>query len=51
MDSKHKNIVVICGARCVSQKDGKCRNEFIKVAAAVIGNDGQCVRFETAEKK
>ena len=50
MDEKHKNIVVICGARCVFQKDGKCRNKK-SPAAAVIGIDGQCVRFETAEKK
>lgn len=50
MDSKHKNVIVICGARCVFQKAGKCHNKK-KPAAAIIGIDGQCVRFETSEKK
>ena len=54
IDKKHKNIVVICGARCIFQKDGKCRNKKKtkgEIIAAVIGVDGQCVKFEPADEK
>lgn len=47
-DKKDTNGAVICGARCVYQKDGKCRKNE-KAAAAVIGIDGQCVRYEPAD--
>ncbi len=49
MDDDKKNTIVICGARCIFQKKGKCHHKK-KPAAAIIGIDGQCVRFETAEK-
>ena len=42
--------VVVCGARCIFKKDGKC-NRPKKNIAAVIGIDGKCVKFETAEEK
>jgi len=48
-DKEDTGNVVICGARCVFQKNSKCHHKK-KTAAAVIGIDGQCVRFETAEK-
>ena len=54
LDRKHKNVIVICGARCVFQKVGKCQNKKKtagEIIAAVIGIDGNCVKFETAEKK
>ena len=50
MDDKHENIVVICGARCAFQKDGKCRKNE-KTVVAIIGNDTKCVRYEPADEK
>ena len=50
MDTKNDSSIVICGARCVFRKDGKCHHKKIS-AAAVIGIDGKCVRFETSEEK
>jgi hypothetical protein len=50
VDDKNKNIVVVCGARCIYQKDGKCKRN-IKIIAATIGTDGKCVKFETKEEK
>ena len=48
-DKKVIRPVVICGARCIYKKDGRC-NKTMNIVTATIGIDGQCVNFETTEK-
>ena len=53
MDSEDKNqtqIVIVCGARCIFQKKGRC-NRRMKLVAAYIGIDGKCIKFEPAGEK
>ena len=45
-----KENVIICGARCVFKKDGKC-TWSMKGVAAVIGIDAKCIKFEPAVEK
>ena len=45
-ENKRKaNIVIVCGARCIFQKEGKC-NRYMKLVAAYISIDGKCIKFE-----
>jgi len=49
-DTKGTKTVIICGARCIFKKDGKCNWEGLEGVAAIIGIDGKCIKLETAEK-
>ena len=50
-NTKGTKTVIICGARCIFKKDGKCNWEGPEGVAAVIGIDGKCIKFETSEEK
>ena len=51
MDSNRKETVIICGARCIFKKDGKCNWEGLVGVAAVIGIDARCIKYEPVEEK
>ena len=51
MDSNQKETVIICGARCIFKKDGKCNWKGMKGVMAIIGIDGKCIKLEPAKEK
>ena len=51
MKDKQKETVIICGARCVFKKDGRCNWKGMEGVAAIIGIDGKCIKLEPVEVK
>lgn len=47
---KEKETIIICGARCIFKKDGKCSWKGMEGVTTVIGIDAKCIKFEPVEE-